>query len=138
MAMDQLAALDDIWTSDRTPVATNADTWAASDAGSPAAMASQAGAFPLLSNGLASSLILAKHGQRVAKPSPLAKPALEPQQPLPPAEPSNKLFIGNIGHWVTEEELHHWFQKFGQVTMAKVCGGVCWGVLRCGVVCVPV
>lgn len=135
--MDQLAALDDFWTSDHIPVANNVDTWAASDAGSPIAMALPPGAFPLLTSRFVSSLILAKHGQRTAKPSPLAKsqafgqakPALEQQQQqqLGPAEPSNKLFIGNIGHWVTEEELHCWFQKFGQVTMAKVGGLV--GVL---------
>jgi hypothetical protein len=35
-------------------------------------------------------------------------------------EPSNKLFVGNIGWWVTEEDLQRWFSKFGTVTQVKV------------------
>lgn len=35
-------------------------------------------------------------------------------------EPSNKLFVGNIGWWVTEEDLLHWFSRFGTVINVKV------------------
>jgi hypothetical protein len=35
-------------------------------------------------------------------------------------EPSNKLFVGNIGWWVTEEDLLHWFSRFGSVINVKV------------------
>eukprot|EP00878_Enallax_costatus_P022630 GHUV01024024.1.p1 GENE.GHUV01024024.1~~GHUV01024024.1.p1 ORF type:complete len:489 (+),score=205.05 GHUV01024024.1:149-1468(+) len=35
-------------------------------------------------------------------------------------EPSNKLFVGNIGWWVTEEDLLHWFSRFGTVVNVKV------------------
>jgi hypothetical protein len=35
-------------------------------------------------------------------------------------EPSNKLFVGNIGWWVTEEDLLHWFSRFGKVVHVKV------------------
>jgi hypothetical protein len=35
-------------------------------------------------------------------------------------EPSNKLFVGNIGWWVTEEDLLHWFSRFGSVVNVKV------------------
>jgi hypothetical protein len=46
-------------------------------------------------------------------------------------DPSNKLFVGNIGWWVTEEDLLHWFSRFGAVVNVKVrrCGVVlvgCW------------
>lgn len=37
-------------------------------------------------------------------------------------EPSNKLFVGNIGWWVTEEDLLHWFSRFGTVVNVKVRG----------------
>lgn len=33
---------------------------------------------------------------------------------------SNKLFVGNIGWWVTEEDLATWFGRFGQVTHVKI------------------
>jgi hypothetical protein len=36
------------------------------------------------------------------------------------SEPSNKLFVGNIGWWVTEEDLLAWFSRFGTVTGVKV------------------
>lgn len=40
-------------------------------------------------------------------------------------EPSNKLFVGNIGWWVTEDDLLHWFSRFGNVVHVKVrC--LCW------------
>jgi RNA recognition motif-containing protein len=35
-------------------------------------------------------------------------------------EPSNKLFVGNIGWWVTEDDLLHWFSRFGTVMHVKV------------------
>ncbi|WIA17835.1 hypothetical protein OEZ85_009341 [Tetradesmus obliquus] len=35
-------------------------------------------------------------------------------------EPSNKLFVGNIGWWVTEEDLLHWFSRFGSVVNVKI------------------
>lgn len=35
-------------------------------------------------------------------------------------EPSNKLFVGNIGWWVTEDDLLHWFSRFGSVVHVKV------------------
>jgi hypothetical protein len=35
-------------------------------------------------------------------------------------EPSNKLFVGNIGWWVTEEDLLDWFSRFGTVVHVKV------------------
>jgi hypothetical protein len=35
-------------------------------------------------------------------------------------EPSNKLFVGNIGWWVTEDDLLHWFSRFGNVVHVKV------------------
>ncbi|GBF93606.1 hypothetical protein Rsub_06326 [Raphidocelis subcapitata] len=35
-------------------------------------------------------------------------------------EPSNKLFVGNIGWWVTEEDLYSWFSRFGNVTGVKI------------------
>jgi hypothetical protein len=35
-------------------------------------------------------------------------------------EPSNKLFVGNIGWWVTEDDLLHWFSRFGKVVHVKV------------------
>lgn len=35
-------------------------------------------------------------------------------------DPSNKLFVGNIGWWVTEEDLLHWFSRFGTVVNVKV------------------
>jgi hypothetical protein len=35
-------------------------------------------------------------------------------------EPSNKLFVGNIGWWVTEDDLLHWFSRFGSVINVKV------------------
>ncbi len=45
---------------------------------------------------------------------------------------SNKLFVGNIGWWVTEEDLLYWFGKFGTVTNVKVSGlwvDAGWGCL---------
>jgi hypothetical protein len=58
------------------------------------------------------------------------------------SEPSNKLFVGNIGWWVTEEDLYSWFSRFGTVTGVKVRparraggraggmrGGLGWGAL---------
>jgi hypothetical protein len=35
-------------------------------------------------------------------------------------EPSNKLFVGNIGWWVTEDDLLHWFSRFGTVVNVKI------------------
>jgi hypothetical protein len=45
-------------------------------------------------------------------------------------EPSNKLFVGNIGWWVTEEALLAWFSRFGSVVNVKVRPGR-WGRARC-------
>jgi hypothetical protein len=39
-------------------------------------------------------------------------------------EPSNKLFVGNIGWWVTEDDLLHWFSRFGNVVHVKVSSWV--------------
>ncbi len=36
---------------------------------------------------------------------------------------SNKLFVGNIGWWVNEEDLLQWFGRFGRITGIKVNTG---------------
>lgn len=46
-------------------------------------------------------------------------------------EPSNKLFVGNIGWWVTEDDLLHWFSRFGNVVHVKVRPGALRAVGSC-------
>ena len=60
-------------------------------------------------------------------PSPAAAVTAEGSSCIS-CEPSNKLFVGNIGWWVTEEDLQRWFSKFGRVTQVKVstARGVRW------------